>query len=197
MGALETPRMTVEQYLAAEEVAELPSEFHDGEVLPIEGASPRHALISVGLGGALLTRLKGTKCMPFGTVRVRITVRDYVYPDLAVACGDLHAIDKAGSIENPTVIFEVLSPSTKGYDHADKFKLYRKLATFEEYVLVSQDEPYVEVFRKQADNTWVFSTHQGLDASFELKSLQVSIPLAEVYANVTWEGEPHGYDRGT
>ena len=188
MGALETPRMTVEQYLAAEGIAELPSEFHDGEVLPMEGAGYWHGVIAGNLGAALSYRLKGKDCLLSVQPRVCATGRNYVYPDLAIVCGKARIIDRADTIDNPRVVFEILFPTTDNCGHGRKFKVYRNVSALADYVLVSQDEPYVEAFRKQADDTLVLSTHQGLDASFELKSLQISIPLAEVYANVTWEG---------
>ena len=179
--------MTVEEYLAAEERAELPSEYHDGEVLQMEGASIWHASISAALTATVFNRLKDKRCMPLITPRLRVTATRYVYPDLALVCGPAEIVDKAGTIDNPKVIVEILSPNTDDYDHGRKYKLYRRISSFDEYVLVSQDEPRVEVFRKQADGTWVFSTHEGLDASFELKSVGLTLPLSEIYANVTFD----------
>lgn len=190
MGALEVPRISVEEYLAADEGAEIPSEYHDGVMLPIEMAGVPHGTISANVVIALGAGLRSSPCRPLIGPRLRVTARRYVYPDIAVVCGKANIVDKAGTFDNPAVIFEVLSPSTKGYDHSDKFKLYRMIESFVEYVLVSQDEPYVQVVRRQADRNWLASFYQGLDASFHLESLKITIPLAEIYANVTFEDSP-------
>ena len=87
---------------------------------------------------------------------------------------------------NPRVIIEVLSPSTEAYDRGDKFTQYRRIESFEEYVLISQDRPNVESIFRQADGAWSFQNHTSLDAAATIRCLGIEIPLAEIYAGVEW-----------
>lgn len=107
------------------------------------------------------------------------------YPDVTVVCGEpkINPFDK-NSIINPTVIFEVLSPSTERYDRGEKWAHYRRLDSLQEYVLVSQDKPSLEHYVRQEDNTWVFKFAEGLDAAVTI--LGVSLLLAEVYDKITF-----------
>ncbi len=164
-------------------------EFRDGEILAMSGGSPQHAQISLRLGAALLARLQGKPCVPYGSdLRVRITGRSRTaYPDVTVICGKIEhdPDDKAGhTVLNPRLIVEVLSPSTEAYDRGDKFAAYREVVSLTEYVLISTSEPRVETFLRQTDGTWAFSSSKGHDAKVTLRSLQIELPLAEIYADV-------------
>ena len=99
-----------------------------------------------------------------------------------IVCGKPTFTDEVHyAITNPKVIIEILSPSTANYDYGQKSILYRLLSSFEVYVLVSQDEARVEIWRKIADNRWVLNTYQGLDTIAPIESVGVSLPLSEVY----------------
>jgi Uma2 family endonuclease len=187
MRVLPVSKMTVEEYLAADDAAEIPSEYHDGEVLPIEMASVQHATITANVVIALGEAMKPTPCFPMAAPRLQATASEYVFPDIAVVCGKANIVDKYGSFDNPKAIFEILSSSMRGYDHDRKFQLYRLLPSFEEYVLVSQDEPSVEVFRKMSENQWTLTTYEGMGASIPVQSLGIAIPVDEMYAKITWE----------
>lgn len=88
------------------------------------------------------------------------------------------------TIINPRVVVEVLSPSTADYDYGGKFALYRSLPSFEEYVLVAQDQPRVEVFHKALDGSWVLRTYEGLQSSFRLESLSITLTLTDIYDGI-------------
>jgi Uma2 family endonuclease len=104
---------------------------------------------------------------------------------MLVYCGKAELTDEhEDTITNPRVILEILSPSTAGYDYGAKFGLYRRLPSFEEYVLISQEEARVETFRKTHDNEWVLRTHEGLDARVGVECLGISLALREVYEGV-------------
>lgn len=185
MGAVPVLKMTVKEYLEADQVSDRPLEYHDGEIFPIAESSYRHAAIGLNLGVFLKQGLKGKPCHAIGTMRVRISATQYVQPDLIVICGQPAFTEESDpSLTNPSVIIEILSPSTAGYDYSGKFQLYRQLPSFEEYVLVAQDQPRIEIFRRMTDGRWILSTYEGEAAVAKVESLEIEIPLAEVYAQL-------------
>jgi Uma2 family endonuclease len=179
---------TIREYLESEATARFRSEYHDGEILAMAGGTFRHSAIVMNTGSALLTRLRGTPCRPMDSnLRVRIpSLRSYVYPDLSIVCGPakFDADDpRQTTITNPRVVIEVLSETTEAYDRGRKFELYRELESLEEYVLIAQDEPLVDTFRRTPDGNWHRESFRGPDATAAITSLGLSIPLAELYAN--------------
>ena len=190
MGALPVAKLSMEEYLALDRVAEVPSEFHDGEMFPIEAITYEHSVISVNVGSALKTRLRGGNggCQPLASpLRVRVSPTKRVIPDHAIVCGGPEFADKQrDTIVNPKVIVEILSPSTANYDFGYKFRLYCRLTSFEEYVLISQDEPRVERYRKSAEDRWVISIYTGLGAVVPIESIDISLPLSEIYEDIVF-----------
>jgi Uma2 family endonuclease len=186
MGALPVAKLSVEEYLALDRAAEVPSEYHDGEMFQIEAVTVAHGILSVNLGRRLAEQLAGTPCRVVGSsVRVRATPTKYLLPDMIVVCGKVEVTDEhQDTLTNPKVIVEILSRSTAGYDYSEKFALYRRIESFEEYILVAQDQPRVEIFRKTPDKRWLLSTYEGLDAVAEVGSLSISFRLGEVYDGV-------------
>jgi Uma2 family endonuclease len=186
MGASPAARLSVDEYLSLDRNAEIKSEFHDGELFPLVAVSLSHALISAHVTGVLERPLAKTDCrVAASPFRVRVSPTKFVIPDMLVFCGKAELTDAhADTITNPKVIIEILSPSTEDYDYGGKFALYRRLPSFEEYVLLSQDEVRVETFRKTHDNEWILRTHEGLDALVPVESLGISLSLREVYDGV-------------
>ncbi len=176
----------MEEYLAVDRAAEVKSEYHDGELFPLSAVTLSHALISAQVIGLINRQLTGTACrVAASSLRVRVSPTRFVVPDLLIFCGRARLTDEhQDTITNPKVIVEILSPSTADYDYGGKFSLYRGLASFEEYVLISQDQPRVETFRKTLNNEWVLRTHEGLDKSVVLESIKVSLQLREVYEGI-------------
>src|SRR5947207_433815 len=124
-------------------------------------------------------------------LRVRVSPSKYVYPDILIYCGKPMLTDElSDTITNPKVIVEILSPSTEDYDYGKKFILYRSLPSFEEYLLISQEQPRVEVSRRTPENRWVLSTYIGLDTTVNVESLGISIPMGELYEGVEFSGSP-------
>lgn len=177
--------MSVEEYLAADQIAERPLEYHDGEVFPLAEATLAHGRIALKVGRALDQRLDGTPCFASGPARVRVSSSQYLYPDVLVVCGQpvITSVPDS-SLTNPKVIFEILSPSTANYDFGAKFHIYRQLSSFEEYVLIAQDQPRVDVLRRLPDGRWILTINEGLDAVMDLESIQVKIPIREIYAGI-------------
>lgn len=189
-------RYTVEEYLEFERNSLEKHEYDDGDILAMAGATEPHVLVASNVQGWLWSRLRGGPCRPYGSdLRVRLVGRPkFVYPDVSVICGP-PAFDPAdasrSTVTNPTLVVEVLSPSTESYDRKGKFDRYRELASFQEYVLVSQDVPRIETFFRQPDGTWIFDAGVGLEALVKLRSLTIELPLAEAYLGVEF---PAGED---
>jgi Uma2 family endonuclease len=183
---LPVAKVSVEEYLAIDRAAEVPSEYRDGEMVPMVAVSWEHSVIGVNVGSVLKERLAKTPCRVAGApLRVRVSETRFVLPDVMVVCGKPVLADEHNdTLTNPKVIIEILSPSTADYDYGHKFILYRRIESFEEYVLVAQDEARVEVFRKTPDKRWVISTYEGLDTVANIESLGISFQLADVYAGV-------------
>jgi len=186
MGAVPVEKLSVDEYLAYDRASEVRNEYHDGQMFPVGAASLAHSLLLINTGRRLAERLDGTPCrVTVASLRVRVSPSKYVYPDLLVYCGKPTLTDEHNdTITNPKVIAEVLSPSTGDYDYGKKFILYRSLESFEEYLLVSQDLPRIEVYRKTPEGRWVLSTYEGLNAVVNVESLGISMPMAQLYDGV-------------
>ena len=170
-----------------DEAAERGSEYHDGELFAIVDASFNHAVLGAKLGSAFSTRLRDSTCLGLQAPRVRTSSTQYVYPDFAVVCGKPQfSIGHGETLENPKVIVEILSPSTADFDHGGKFELYRNLPSFEEYLLVSQDEPRVEIFRKKSPSSWSMNIVRGLEETVHVTSLGIEFPFNELYEGVNF-----------
>jgi Uma2 family endonuclease len=180
-------RLTEAEYLEIERAAEFKSEFFEGEMFAMAGGTPQHSLIATNLAAEFRNQLKSGDCAPYNAdLRIKIEATGLcTYPDLSVICGPLQfAPGTDDTVLNPTLLAEVLSDSTEGYDRGKKFEHYRQIPTFQEYLLVSQKEPRIEQFIRQSDGRWVLNEAAGLDAMLELPSLRISLSLAEVFAKV-------------
>jgi Uma2 family endonuclease len=182
-----TARITPEEYLARERQAETKSEYFDGEIFAMSGASPAHVLIVTNVVSELRQQLRGRDCRVYSTdLRVKVSATGlYTYPDVVVVCGEPRFEDEqADTLVNPKVIVEVLSKSTQDYDRGAKFEQYRTIASFTEYVLIAQDKPHVEHFLRQPDGRWLLAETNRLDDRIELESIGAHLALADVYEKV-------------
>ncbi|MEK7724793.1 MAG: Uma2 family endonuclease [Acidobacteriota bacterium] len=184
------PTVPVSEYLEMERMSEIRHEYLDGQVYMMAGESPRHSNICFNLYTAIGIRLRGKTCRGFSP-NMKIATNNkglYAYPDLAVVCGEPKYHDKKGDILlNPTIIFEVLSPSTQYYDRGEKFLRYTNfIKSLTDYVLISQDKPLVEHFSKQPDNSWKSVVIQGLDAVLSFPTIEIEIPLGELYEQISF-----------
>lgn len=196
MSAEPHRRVSLEDYLAAERQSETKNEYLDGEVLAMSGASREHNLIAWNLSAALHAQLRGRGCEAYvGDMRVHIPATGlYTYPDIAVVCGEPRFEDgELDTLLNPTLLVEVLSPTTEGYDRGKKSAHYRTLDSLREYLLVSQEEVRVELFTRQDDGHWLLSEASRLDETVSLGSIGCALRLAEVYERVPgFSSEPQG-----
>ena len=150
--------MSYPAYVAAEEQSDTRHEFLRGEVLAMAGGTPEHAALAMAIGVALSNALAGRPCRVYGAdLRVRIEATDLsTYPDVTVVCGKLErATDDANAATNPVLVVEVLSDGTEAYDRGEKFAHYRRLPSLREYLLVSQRERRLELYRKNDAGQWV------------------------------------------
>lgn len=184
MSSLVRSRTTVEEYLAFERSSEVRHEFLDGDIFAMSGASLRHNLLTTNLTVALHGRLKGRDCSVVSSdQRVRIPQTDlFTYPDVVVFCGEPQLDgDPPDTLLDPQVLIEVLSESTETYDRIAKFAHYRTLDSLRHYVLVAQDRPHVECYTRQAANRWELWVSEGPDDALHLSSLDIELPLPEIY----------------
>jgi Uma2 family endonuclease len=175
------------EYLELERAAEFKSEYLDGLIYAMSGASPRFSTIAVNLTREISAQLKGSRCQAFSSdTKVRTqTDNFYAYPDLSVVCGEPVFQDPLGYIlDNPTLIVEILSPSTEGFDRGKKFARYREINALRNYVLIEQDLPKIELYVRQSDNTWVFSEVAGLESNLTLPAINCEISLREIYDRI-------------
>ena len=177
---------TEEDYLALERSAPYKSNFHDGEIFAMTGASRKHNLVSGNIYRELSLQLKNRRCEAYmSDMRVKAAkARSYYYPDIAVVCGTPEFEDAhVDTLLNPTLLIEVLSPSTEAYDRGGKFAHYRKIASLCEYLLVTQDQPSIERYLRQGE-VWILSETVDIEASVLLDSIGCTLSLREVYDKV-------------
>ena len=177
--------MTYAEYLTAEAVSEVRHEFLNGEVWAMAGGTPEHAALAAALIGELAAALRGKPCRVYTSdLRVRVLATGLsTYADVSVVCGSVEmAPEDPDAITNPVVVAEVLSDSTEAYDRGAKAAHYRRLASLQEYVLVSQAEPLIEVYRRTQAGRWELLEGRPGDL-VELRSLGINLDVAAVYAN--------------
>lgn len=183
-------RMSEAEYLRRERASDVKHEYIDGYAVAMVGASQSHVTIASNLVGLLHAALRGTPCtVKTSDLRVRIAaVGDYVYPDVTVICGDPQYVETEpnATLTNPTLIIEVLSPSTEAYDRGRKFQSYETLPSLRDYVLVAQDAALIECFSRSSDDPaqWVRTKAAGLAAAITLPALALTLALADVYEDV-------------
>ena len=199
-------RYTPAEYYALEEKAEYKSDYYDGEIFPsgevgpdgqlisMAGGSVRHSLICSNIVREVGNRLKGTPCIAFeSNVRLKIKATGLrTYPDVSIYCGprEYDPEDSSGqTLFNPTVLFEVLSPTTEGYDRGTKASHYRRLESLQTLVLVTQGFAHLEVHLRQTDGNWMIREYDGLEASLPLAALGIELPLGEIYDRVDFASE--------
>ncbi len=181
------PQYTPAEYLAMEREANAKSEYLDGEIYAMAGASRRHNLISLNVAGELRGRLRDRSCEVYAhdmRLKVRATGL-YTYPDVVAVCGEPEFEDaELDTLLNPTLLVEVLSKSTENYDRGAKFEHYRTLPSLREVLLVAQDSPHVVHYVRQDDGTWLLTETRELEAVLELPALGCELPMEEIYAQV-------------
>ncbi len=177
-------KLTVEEYLQFEKESLEKHEFFKGEIFAMAGASVRHNVIFSNLFGELSSRLKGHQCRPFGSdLRIHIPENTlFTYPDISIICREI--ISSTQDIDTailPTVLIEILSPSTKNYDRGGKFKLYRDIPSLKEYILIDSESIGIEAFRINSHGNWELEEYKTLESTLMIPSLELKVALKEIY----------------
>ena len=177
-------KYTIEEYLEMENAAAEKHEYYQGEIFAMSGPKYQHVLVTGNLFGSLMNELKGKPCKPLvSDMRVHIQKNTlFTYPDISVVCGEPKFLnDDEWNLLNPTLIIEVLSPSTKNYDRGDKFNLYRDIPTLKEYILVEPETIGIESFYINANGQWELKEYKKIDETLQIKSIKVSLKLEAIY----------------
>jgi Uma2 family endonuclease len=190
---------SADEYLALEREAVERHEYLDGEIYEMAGESPEHGAICMNLSRIISTQLLGTPCQAFSKdmkVRSGPTLRCgafkglFSYPDLVVVCGELKFLDERRDVLlNPTVIVEVLSPSTEAFDRGEKWARYQTwLPELSDYVLVSQSAPRIDHYRRRGGE-WIYNLADGLEGRLRLDSVDCELRPADVYDRIVFPAE--------
>ena len=189
-AAYEKRRFSPQEYLDLERHATEKHEYFDGEIFAMSGAERPHVRVAMNVSANLFNELKDSPCFPYGSdMRLHIPENTlYTYPDISIYCKEPKEseLDDASFIL-PTVIIEILSPSTKSYDRGDKFKLYRAIPSLKEYVMVDSASVSVEAFYLNEKANWELNEHNSLDDLLNFRSLAIALPLLEIYAGLKFE----------
>jgi Uma2 family endonuclease len=179
-------KATVAEYLYYEEKSLERYDYLNGEVIARAGGSESHNDIESNIIGELRTKLENKPCKPFNSnTKIWIPERNsFFYPDAAVACGEINTQKSNGILHNPTLIVEVLSESTEIFDKGRKFAFYRTLPSFKEYILISQDDYFIETYFLKDNNIWEFEVFVGKDNHLTIKSLDIKVALVDIYRYV-------------
>ena len=182
--------VSADHYLAWESQQPYKYELIDNRIYPMTGASLSHNYVNVKLAVALDSRLSEKGCVVY-TSDMRVQVEEegtYTYPDLVVLCGKprLRPYAEQDTLVNPTLLFEILSPSTELIDRYQKREQYLKIPSLLGYFLVAQDKPLVEA-HSRSDNNWLHQEWAGLDSTLQIPALDCEIPLSEIYRRIRFE----------
>ncbi len=190
MSAQPEQYISLEEYFKQEETSDEKHEYYQGVLYAMSGATENHCLIAMAVGSNLYNQLDDKPCRPYlSDFRLKIeAVNLYTYPDLSVICGETQFADGRQDIfTNPTVVIEVLSESTEAYDRGKKFEFYRTIPSLQEYLLIAQDRPHVERYRRQGQD-WVFTEYSALADEVVLDSIGCTLSLAAIYKRVRFDG---------
>lgn len=179
---------TIAEYLELERQTGIKYEYEDGEVFAMAGGSAVHSRIGTNVTGELRQVLKRKLCNEYNSdLKIAINEEKYRYADASVICGPVEYYDEnLEAAKNPTLIVEVLSESSESYDRGEKFKKYRQISTFREYVLIEQRFPLVEVFFKIDEKTWQYRVYEQLNQMVQLNSIEAEISMEEIYNGVSF-----------
>ena len=183
--------MSPEQYLEIERKAEARSEYWQGVMFAMAGASREHNVLVTHLVSTLDQQLRKRPCEVYSNdMRVWVPATGlYTYPDVVAVCGDPRLTDDhADTLVNPTFLAEVLSPTTEAYDRGRKFEHYRTVESLQEYLLVAQDRIHMDLYTRQPDGTWLLREASRLEDSVELKSIGCHLLVSDIYERVNLPG---------
>jgi Uma2 family endonuclease len=190
MSALPKQYTTAEEYLAIDRASDTNHEYINGEILSMTGGSFEHNRLALNIFRALDVPLDSQGCEMFiNDVRVKITATGaYMYPDVIVVCGEQEAEDEWGdTLLNPIILIEVLSASTQSHDRRYKWAHYQRIPSLQEYLLVSQTEPFVEQYVRLPNNGWQYLTYTDMEGVIKLPSVGQELTMKALYRKILSE----------
>lgn len=173
-----------QEYLTIERAAEYKNEYYHGQILAMSGASLNHNRIDGNLIANIGNFLKGKNChvLPSNMRICTPSYDSYMYPDASIVCGELQLEDdQFDTLLNPSVIFEILSPSTRSIDKGRKFFFYQQIPSLKEYIMIDSLKRYVQVARRQSDESWKFENIDETHTSLYIQTINFQFPLSEIY----------------
>ena len=174
---------TIQEYLEMENEALEKHEYYKGEIFAMSGAGKAN-IISINIMVALANQLKGKHCQPYG-IDMRINIPQntlFTYSDISIICGDIINLEEdENTAIKPTVIIEILSPSTRNYDRGVKFMFYHAIPTLKEYILVEAETIHVEQFAINKEGLWQLKEYNQLQEEIFIETLNVRLPMKEIY----------------
>jgi len=179
--------LTPEQYLEIERQAGFKSEFYRGEMFAMAGAGWNHNLLVANAISHLRAQLGSRLCyLTPSDLRVHVTATGlYTYPDVTVVCGEPQFGDHhRDTLLNPTMLVEVLSPSTEAYDRGRKFENYRSIPSLQHYLLLASDRAHADLFTKRPDGHWILDSAGGAEETVELTAFGYRLRLSDLYEKV-------------
>ena len=186
--------LTPQEYLDRERKAAFKSEFYRGEMFAMAGASWEHTLVKDNIAHEACNSIDDGPCRVLTSdLRVKVDATGlYTYPDVIIVCDEPQFEDDVfDTLLNPLALMEVLSESTERYDRGTKAGHYRRIPSLKEYILIAQDEPLVERYVRQTDDSWLLTEFRGLEQTLTLASVPVKIALTAVYRGVTFPERQH------
>lgn len=191
MSAQPKMQYSLEEYFELDRKSDERLELWNGEIFSMSGVSREHATVEMNVSITLGSRLRAKGCQLFpANVRIKVpSLPPYRYSDLSALCGNAQ-FEKIGGVDalvNPSLIIEILSPSTEAYDRGDKFTYYKSIPSFCEYLLIAQHRPHISQFIKQTDGTWFFREFNSLRDTVRLETLSCEIALSEIYQDIFFE----------
>lgn len=187
MTAIQKTLISEHDYLEEERKSLNKSEYYKGEVFAMAGATQNHNAISGSLIGELYAFLKGKSCKVYpGDLRVHNPENGlYTYPDVTIVCGkEEYQDEEFDTLLNPTVLIEVLSPTTEGYDRGTKFKLYRSIPSLKNYIMISSTDFSAEIYTRMENNEWNLSMAKDKEGIIHISAIDYDLSLIDVYAQV-------------
>ena len=178
---------TPDEYLAIERQAEYKSEYLNGEIFAMTGASRRHNLVAANVLAALHAQLRKRPCEVYPSdMRVKVSATGlYTYPDVVIVCGEPLFDDKRNdTLINLTALVEVLPKSTASYDRGEKFEQYRKLSSLADYLVIAQNKYHVEHYTRQPDNQWLLSETDDVRQTIRIASIECNLALVDIYDKI-------------
>jgi Uma2 family endonuclease len=190
MIAIPNSKMTLEEYLEFDYNSEGRFEYINGDVIEMSGGSPEHALLTSQFGRVLGNKIVPKGCLVYSSdIKLKVPViTTYRYADVSALCGKPIYQDyfKQRLLVNPTLIVEVLSPSTESYDKDKKFREYKSIESLKEYLLISQEEVLITLYTKYNEKFW-FQSQYETGETLKLESLDCELNVDEIYAGIEFE----------